>query len=136
MRIEILKGVRTLAALLPFLALAQPASAQREGSWEFSFGGGFVHTDAALASFLGAQGFANGGTADRFAPELTARLGYNWSNNVGFSIGTTQAWSSGVKYVSPFAAVTYTVNLSARTSQIGRASCRERGWESGDARRA
>lgn len=116
MRIEILKGVRTLAALLPFLALAQPASAQRERSWEFSLGGGFVRTDAALASFLGAQGFANGPTANRIAPELTARLGYNWNNNVGYSIGITQAWSSGIKYVSPFAAVTYTVNLSARTS--------------------
>lgn len=116
MRNQLLKGVRTLAAVLPLLALAQPLAAQRAGSWEFSLGGGFVNTDAALTSFLGTQGFADGATANRLAPQLTARLGYNWSNNFGFSIGTTEAASSGVKYVSPFAAVTYTVNLSARTS--------------------
>jgi len=116
MRDHIMKSARALAALLPLLALARPLAAQREGSWEFSFGGGFVHTDGALTSFLGRQGFSNSGTASQFAPALSVRLGYNWNNHFGFSIGTTQAGSSGVKYVSPFAAVTYTVDLGARTS--------------------
>jgi len=117
MRDQILKSARTLAALLPMLALAQPATAQREASWEFSLGAGAVHTDGGLATYLGTRGFAdNGATPSRFAPAAAVRLGYNFTNNLGFSIGTAAAASSGVKYVTPFAAVTYTVDLGARTS--------------------
>jgi len=49
-------------------------------------------------------------------PAAALRLGYNFNNNVGFSIGTAGAIGSGVKYLTPFAALTYTVNLNATTS--------------------
>jgi outer membrane protein OmpA-like peptidoglycan-associated protein len=44
------------------------------------------------------------------------RLGYNFSRHLGFSLGAEGAAGSGVKYVSPFAALTYTLNLAAKTS--------------------
>jgi outer membrane protein OmpA-like peptidoglycan-associated protein len=117
MRDQILKSVRTLAAFLPMLALAHPMAAQREGSWEFSVGGGAIVTDRALASFLGNRGFTdNGNKASRLAPAAAVRLGYNFNNNLGFSIGTAGATDPPIKYLTPFAALTYTVNLSARTS--------------------
>lgn len=117
MRDQILESVRTLAVFLPVLALGQPLAAQREGSWEFSAGGGVMYTDGALANFLRSRGFTDSGIKpDRLAPAAAVRLGYNFNNNFGFSIGTAGATSSGVKYLTPFAAVTYTVNLSARTS--------------------
>lgn len=117
MRDQILKGVRSVAAVLPMLALTQPLAAQRAGSWEFSLGGGAIFTDGALATFLGARGFTDNGTkAGRVAPAAAVRLGYNFTNNLGFSIGTAGGTDSPVKYLTPFAALTYTVNLSARTS--------------------
>ena len=117
MRDQILESVRTLAALLPMLALAQPLAAQREGSWEFSLGGGAHFTDGGLASFLGTQGFTdNGNKASRVAPAAAVLLGDNFNSNLGFSIGTAGATDASIKYLTPFAALTYTVNLSARTS--------------------
>ena len=118
---RILKSVRTLAAVLPMLALAQPMLAQsegqqREGSWEFSVGGGVVYTDGGLRSFLQSRGYGTGATVSRLAPAAAVRLGYNVSNHWGFSIGTAGAKASGVKYLTPFAAATYTANLNARFS--------------------
>jgi outer membrane protein OmpA-like peptidoglycan-associated protein len=121
MRDQILKSVRTLAAVLPMLALAQPMAAQsegqqREGSWEFSVGGGLVYVDGALRDFLGSQGYGTSASPSRLAPALAARLGYNVTNHWGFSIGTSGAKASGVKYLTPFAAATYTANINARFS--------------------
>lgn len=116
MRDQILKSVRTLAAVLPLLVLAHPAAAQREGSWEFSAGGGVEIVDHALRNFLVSKGFSTSANPGSIAPALAVRLGYNVNNNLGLSIGTTGAKGSGIKYLTPFAALTYTVNLSARTS--------------------
>jgi outer membrane protein OmpA-like peptidoglycan-associated protein len=117
MRNRFLLAALTLAAVLPTLAMAQTMTAQREGSWEFSVGGGVLYTDGALAGFLTGAGFADtGSNAKRLAPAAAVRLGYNFNNNLGFSIGTGGATSSGVKYLIPFAAFTYTVNLNATTS--------------------
>jgi outer membrane protein OmpA-like peptidoglycan-associated protein len=117
MRDQILKSVRPLAAFLPVLVLAQPVAAQRVRSWEFSVGGGAMYTDGALASFLGSNGFTTSGSkANRFMPALGVRLGYNVTEHFGFSIGTAGAKGSGVKYLTPFAAATYTANLNARFS--------------------
>lgn len=113
----ILKSVRTLAALLPLLALMQPAAAQRDGSWELSGGVGAMYIDGGLASYLGSKGFAdNAGTPKRFVPAAAVRLGYNFTNSFGMSIGTSGATASGVKYLTPFVAATYTANLNARFS--------------------
>jgi len=116
MRDQILKSVRVLAAVAPLIALAQPLAAQRKGSWEFTVGGGVVHTDAALGGFLGGQGFANGPTAGLWAPALAGRVGYNVTEHWGFSIGAVDAKTSGVSYFTPFVAATYTANLNARFS--------------------
>jgi len=118
MRNQILKTVRALAALVPIVALTQPLAAQlqRKGSWEFTVGGGFVHTDRALAGFLGNQGFASGPTASQWAPAFAGRVGYNVSEHWGFSIGAVNAKASGVNYFTPFVAATYTANLNARFS--------------------
>jgi len=117
MRDQILKNVRPLAAFLPMLVLAQPVAAQRVRSWEFSVGAGAEYTDGALASFLGSNGFTDdGSTPSRFMPALDLRLGYNVTNHWGFSIGTAGAKGSGVKYLTPFAAATYTANLNAKFS--------------------
>jgi outer membrane protein OmpA-like peptidoglycan-associated protein len=117
MRDQILKNVRRLAAFMPLLVLAQPVAAQRVRSWEFSVGGGAMYTDGALANFLGVNGFSDdGSTPSRFMPALAVRLGYNTSHHWGFSIGTAGGRASGVKYLTPFAAATYTANLNARFS--------------------
>jgi len=119
MRDQILKSMRALAAFLPMLALAQPVSAQsegrqRDGSWEWSAGAGLWYTDGALAGFLGRRGFSDDGNRpSRLAPAAAVRVGYNVSEQWGFSIGTSGAQASGVRYVAPFAAATYTANLNA-----------------------
>src|SRR5207249_4493646 len=118
---RILKSVRTLAAVLPMLALAQPMLAQSEGqqresSWELSTGAGLLYTDGALRSFLGSRGYGTSASPSRLAPAVAVRLGYNVTNHWGFSIGTAGAKASGVKYLTPFAAATYTANLNARFS--------------------
>jgi len=118
---QILKSVRTLAAFLPMLALGQPVAAQSEGtqrldSWEWSAGAGLLYTDGGLRSFLGSRGYGTSASPSRLAPALAVRVGYNVSNHWGFSIGTSGAKASGVKYLTPFAAATYTANLNARFS--------------------
>ena len=117
MRNRLLLAALTLVAVLPTLAMAQAEPAQREGSWELSAGAGVMYLDGHLASFLGNRGFPDAGSnAKRLMPAAAVRLGYNFNNNIGFSIGTGGAIGSGVKYLTPFAALTYTVNLNATTS--------------------
>jgi outer membrane protein OmpA-like peptidoglycan-associated protein len=117
MRHHILQIVRPLAAFLPMLVLAQPVAAQRVRSWELTAGGGAAYTDGALASFLGSNGFTTSGSKpNRFMPAAAVRLGYNVTESFGFSIGTAGATGSGVRYLTPFAAATYTANLNARFS--------------------
>jgi outer membrane protein OmpA-like peptidoglycan-associated protein len=97
--------------------MAQAEPAQREGSWEVSAGAGAMYLDGHLAGALGNRGFADSGSnVKRLLPAAAVRLGYNFNNNIGFSIGTGGAIGSGVKYLIPFAALTYTVNLNATTS--------------------
>jgi outer membrane protein OmpA-like peptidoglycan-associated protein len=122
MRNRILKSAALmLAVCLPTLARAQqrPGAQHGDGSWEFSLGGGLSRLDGALRSFLvtGAAStrFANS-LPSALAPTLAARVGYNFTPNIGLSVGGTLAGGSGVRYLTPDAAVTYTWNLAARTS--------------------
>jgi len=121
MRNRILKSVWILAAFLPALVTAQQAPAvHREGSWEFSLGGGFMLLDAALRDFLGSGApeyrFANTASPSRGIPLAAGRVGYNFTRNLGVSVSAGGALGSGVTYLTPTAAVTYTVNLNAKTS--------------------
>lgn len=112
-----LSAALTLASLLPVLVLAQPLAAQRDGSWEFTVGGGGAWVDRALAGYLGTQGFSTDtGDPSHIVPAVALRLGYNVSENFGISFGASGATGSGVKYMTPFAAGTFTVNLNASTS--------------------
>jgi outer membrane protein OmpA-like peptidoglycan-associated protein len=116
-----LLAARTLAAFLPILAMAQPMAAQqRDGSWEFSGGVGFMYIDRALGGFLASgvptRRYTDTPTPSHFMPAVGVRLGYNLSNHWGLSTGIAGAKGSGVKYLTPLAAVTYTANLNARFS--------------------
>ena len=121
MRTTMIKCAITLASCVPTLALAQqPATVDRVQSWEFSFGGGVTVMDkdllAALASGPATTRFTKSANPGRVLPTGVVRLGYNFSNNLGFSLGSGLAAGSGVKYLTPFGAITYTFNLNAKTS--------------------
>jgi outer membrane protein OmpA-like peptidoglycan-associated protein len=118
---RILKSVGTLAAVLSMLALAQPIAAQSEGtqrddSWEWSAGAGMWYTDGALRGYLARKGFGTSAEPSRIGPAVAVRVGYNVTEHWGFSIGASGAKASGIKYLSPLAAATYTFNLNARFS--------------------
>lgn len=121
MRNRSLTWAWTVAAFLPTLAMAQqPLTIHREGSWEFSLGGGVTFHDASLRDFLGAGTadfrFANTGSPSRALPTIVARVGHNFTRSIGFSVSAGGAVGSGVTDMSPTAAMTYTVNLNATTS--------------------
>lgn len=121
MRIRTLMCVCALAALMPTPGLAQEErAAHRERSWEFSLGGGMVFIDGALLDFLGSGPtnirFANSDEPSRGAPIAVARVGFNFTRNIGFSVSGAGAFGSGMTYLSPAADLTYTVNLNANTS--------------------
>lgn len=117
MRDQLLKSVRTLAALLLMLALTQPLAAQRDGSWEFSVGGGGAWIDRALAAYLGTRGFSTDSVLPaHIVPAVAFRIGYNVSSNFGLSFGASGATGDGVKYMTPFATATFTVDQNASTT--------------------
>lgn len=122
---RILKVVLALAAVAPQAAMAQQSAMQslephREGSWEFSLGGGALFQDGALRSFLGSGAvesrFANTATPGATTPTIVARIGHNFTSHLGLSASAGAAKRAGVTYVNPTAAFTYTMNLNARTS--------------------
>ena len=127
MRNRILKTAWTLAACLPTLAMAQQGSTpppgdttHREGSWELSLSGGIQRIDGSLRGFLGQSfappPFANTATPGSIAPIAVARVGYNLTRHLGFSVSGGGAIGSGVTYLTPGASLTYTGNLNATTS--------------------
>ena len=109
-----------LLACLPTLALAQQPAERGDGTWELSAGGGIKIMNSALRDFLASGSasnrFTTSATPGRLMPSVAIRLGHNFSRHFGFSLGAEGATGSGVKYLSPFAAITYTANLNARTS--------------------
>lgn len=111
-----------LAALLPAAALAQSSEpgAHRGRSFELSVGGGYVFMDQSLRDFLGSGApeyrFADSPTPGSGAPQIMARLGYNFTPQVGFSVAGTGGKSSGMTYVTSSGAVTFTTNLNAKTA--------------------
>jgi len=121
MRNRLMMSVLALAATVPTLAMAQQRAAlPRQGSWEYSLGAGALLRDAALRDFLGYgpldTRFANSSSPSRIMPAATGRIGYNFNSSWGLSAAITGAAGSGTRFWTPSAAVTYTVNLNARTS--------------------
>jgi outer membrane protein OmpA-like peptidoglycan-associated protein/opacity protein-like surface antigen len=124
MRNRLLKSVLALAAVcLPTLAMAQQPQdpIHREGSWEFSLGGGIMVLDPVLRDFLGSGApetrFATSASPTRIPPTAVVRVGYNFTPNWGLSAsGGVAIGASGVRYWTPTAALTYTVDLNAMFS--------------------
>jgi outer membrane protein OmpA-like peptidoglycan-associated protein len=119
------KAALLLTVLAPALAIAQQqpartAEPRREGSWEFSLGGGMLFLDTALRDFLGSGApesrFANVATPGRGTPTAVARVGYNFTRHLGLSVSAGGAVGSGITYLNPTEALTYTMNLNAKTS--------------------
>ncbi|HET6763066.1 MAG TPA: OmpA family protein [Longimicrobiaceae bacterium] len=120
MKNGIVRAAAVLAVCVPAMAAAQQPQAHREGSWEFSLGGGALFVDPALRDFLGSgppeSRFASEPTPRRATPTAVARLGYNFNRHVGVSISGGGARGAGVTYLNPTGAVTFTGNLNAATS--------------------
>ncbi|HEX8391244.1 MAG TPA: OmpA family protein [Longimicrobium sp.] len=117
---RIVKGAALLAACVAVPGSAQFMEPHREGSWEFSLAGGAVFIDPALRDFLVSGSpenrFTHDTGASRAMPTAVARIGYNFTRNLGVSISGGGAIKDGVTYLNPGGAVTYTANLNARTS--------------------
>jgi outer membrane protein OmpA-like peptidoglycan-associated protein len=122
MRNRILKIAGLLALCLPTLALAQqrPEPMRGADTWEFSAGLGIKIMDRALLSYLASGSattrFTESSDPGRVIPAAAVRVGYNFSRHLGFSLGAEGATGSGVTYLTSLAAITYTVDLNARTS--------------------
>ncbi len=127
MRYRIVIGALVWAACLPAVAVGQqqPAAAttpmagpQREGSWELSVGVGGTYLDHQLQLLIDAGDVAKGDAANagRAAPGGVVRLGYNLSNLWNLSAGTGVGYVSSTTVIQPFADITWTLDLNARTS--------------------
>jgi outer membrane protein OmpA-like peptidoglycan-associated protein len=119
MRNRVSKSAWLLALCLPTLALSQQQP-RGDGTWEFSAGGGVKMMDRPLLNFLASGSadtrFTNTLEPARYLPSIGARLGYNFSPHVGMSIGGEASNSAGVRYLTPFVALTLTSNLNAKIS--------------------
>ena len=126
MRNSILKQALVLIAWVPTFAAAQSQRLEnsdaphRVGSWEFSVGGGLLSLDPALRDFLGSGApesrFANVPVPGRGVPAAVARVGYSFTSHLGLSVSMGAAMGSGVTYLNPTEAITYTGNINAVTS--------------------
>jgi len=119
-----MKATLALAVCVPSLAGAQQGwprgGPDRAGSWELSLGGGALFVDSNLRDFLGSGApesrFADSSAPGSVTPTLVARVGYNFNRHFGISASAGGARSSGITYLNPTAALTYTANLNAATS--------------------
>jgi outer membrane protein OmpA-like peptidoglycan-associated protein len=121
MRFRIVKGVLALALCVPTLALAQQqpaaaatpmASSNRGSAWELSVGGGATYLDRTLARWVKVTDSA----ASRLALGGVVRLGYNFTDSWGVSVGTGIGRTTPALVIQPFFALTWTPNLNSRTS--------------------
>ena len=140
MRMRVLLATGALAAIVPALAAAQqrPATPQpvarpaaqpaqrpaappavgaahREGSIELSVGAGVFSVDKKLSGYVDER---NGVPADfgRFALAGVGRVGYNFTEKLGVSLGSGFGTGNGKNLLSPFAALTYTLDLNNKMS--------------------
>jgi outer membrane protein OmpA-like peptidoglycan-associated protein len=121
MRDRIVVGVLALAACLPapVVAQEQPAAAtapmasrNRGSGWELSLSGGAAFLSDTLAGRVRATDRA----ASRVAMGGVARLGYNFTDSWGLSVGTGVGRASPATVIQPFFALTWTPNINSRTS--------------------
>ena len=115
---RILKSAFVLAVCLPTLALAQQP--RGEGTWEWTAGGGLKIQDSALQDYLASGSpstrFTSSASPGKIMPGVAMSVGYNWTKNVGWSIGGEATAGSGITDLTPFTAITFTSNLNKTTS--------------------
>jgi len=94
------------------------AAAHREGSFELTLAGGAFSVDQALEGFLTSApaGRIFDLKPSRFLFGGEARATYNISRHLGIGIGTGVGTGNGATLLSPFAAVTYTLDLNKKFS--------------------
>jgi outer membrane protein OmpA-like peptidoglycan-associated protein len=121
MRYRIVMGGLALAVCLPALAVAQAqraaattpvASPNRGSGWELSVGGGGAFLDQTVVWWVRRTNPA----ASRTALGGVVRLGYNFSNSWGLSVGTGVSRTSPAIVMQPLFALTWTPNINSRTS--------------------
>jgi len=95
-------------------APARRAEVHREGSFELSVGAAAFSVDAALTSLLasGTIGRIMDPNPGRIMSGGFGRLGLNLGRHIGLSVGSGYGVGSGAVLLSPFAALTYTVDLN------------------------
>jgi len=145
MRMRVLLATGALAAIVPALAAAQMrpatpparpqpaarpavgAAAHREGSVELNFGLGTMVGDALLFGLLHDPTIDRGGgtptgpvmdptSTGRLMPGLVVGASYNLSPKLGVGLGTGLLSGRGATALSPFASVTYTMDLNKKMS--------------------
>lgn len=146
MRMRVVLAAGALAAIVPALAAAQQrpatpparpapqpaarpaaqpaqrpaarpaaAAAHREGSIELSVGGGVFAVDQALNGYLDQVNIADPAPG-RFMFGGVGRLGYNLTSKLGLSVGSGFGVGNGASLLSPFGALTYTLDLNKKMS--------------------
>jgi outer membrane protein OmpA-like peptidoglycan-associated protein len=96
---------------------ARPAAgaAHREGSIELSVGAGVFSVDQKLNSYLETLHIVDAAPG-RFMFGGAARVGYNFTQKLGLSLGSGFGVGNGASLLSPFAALTYTPDLNKKMS--------------------
>jgi outer membrane protein OmpA-like peptidoglycan-associated protein len=89
-------------------------TAHREGSIELSFGAGVLTLDQALSGQMVQSGIAT--ATSRIMPGGALRLGYNFSQSLGLSVGSAFGSGQGASAIAPFAALTFTSNINKKMS--------------------
>ena len=118
MRNRILKTASLLALCIPSLVLAQHQ--RGKGTWELSAGGGIKFMDGRLMDFLASGPVANRFTNDvdpgRLMPAVALRGGYSVTRTLAFSLAGEASQGSGVLFLTPLVALTYSPNFDGKTS--------------------
>jgi len=145
MRMRVLLATGALAAIVPALAAAQqrpatpparpqpaarPAAqpaqrpavrpavgaAHREGSIELSVGAGVFSVDNKLSGYVDELNAVRPADFGRFALAGVGRVGYNFTQKLGVSLGSGFGSGNGKSLLSGFAALTYTPDLNRKMS--------------------
>jgi opacity protein-like surface antigen len=91
------------------------AAAHREGSIELSVGAGVFSVDPKLNGYLEVLNIVDPAPG-RFMFGGAARVGYNFTQKLGLSLGSGFGVGNGASLLSPFAALTYTPDLNKKMS--------------------
>ena len=107
---------RPAAQPWPRPLMAQYAGPHREGSWELSVAPGVFYVDGLLRQTLAMVAGTMSAKPSAIILGGAARVGYNMNPNWGISAGLGFGSGTGWTAISPFAAITYTIDLNRKVS--------------------